>query len=240
MNLDDIKTIQLYPSDHIFGESDRILVCGASRTGKTYLVEQLLKRYAHRFYKIILCGSKNKLLDIPETKNITEYYQGNDEDCGVYNPFRKMGAYDLEKNYSENKKNLCIVLDDLMETVYKSPIVSSLFSKGRHYGISTILLLQSYFPTGTGTNLIPQIRNNSTIQIFTKARSHRDIGDIAGRLEYGKKHKDFFGDLFKKLVQDKRFGYLVVMLDTSDNRVKYVTNIIFEDGTPHHTVHTLN
>ena len=77
-------------------------------------------------------------------------------------------------------------MDDMMEVVYKSQTVSKLFS------ISVILLLQSYFPTGSGTNLIPQIRNNSTIQIFTKARSHREIGDIAGRLDYGKKYKDFF------------------------------------------------
>ena len=125
-------------------------------------------------------------------------------------------------------------MDDMMEVVYKSQTVSKLFS------ISVILLLQSYFPTGSGTNLIPQIRNNSTIQIFTKARSHREIGDIAGRLDYGKRYKDFFVKLFKKLVQDVCFGYLMVMLDSSDNRIKYSTNIIFEDGTPHHTIHTLN
>ena len=240
MNPDEVKTIQLYPSDHIFGESDRILVCGSSRSGKTYLVEQLIKRYAHRFYKIILCGNRNRLLEFPETKSITEYYAGDAEDCGVFDPFRKMDTYDLEKNWSENKKNVCIIMDDMMEIVYKSQTVSKLFSKGRHYGISVILLLQSYFPTGSGTNLIPQIRNNSTIQIFTKARSHREIGDIAGRLEYGKKYKDFFVKLFKKLVQDVRFGYLMVMLDSSDNRIKYTTNVIFEDGSPHHTIHTLN
>ena len=104
MNLDEIKTIQLYPTDHIFGESDRILVCGSSRSGKTYLVEQLIKRYAHRFYKIVLCGNRNKLLEFPETKNITEYYGGDAEDCGVFDPFRKMDAYDLEKNWIKNKK----------------------------------------------------------------------------------------------------------------------------------------
>ncbi len=49
MNLDEVKTIELYPSDHIFGDSDRIIVCGSSRTGKTYLVESLVKKYAHRF-----------------------------------------------------------------------------------------------------------------------------------------------------------------------------------------------
>ena len=98
----------------------------------------------------------------------------------------------LKKIGLKIKKNVLIIMDDMMEVVYKSQTDSKLFSKGRHYGISVILLLQSYFPSGSGTNLIPQIRNNSTIQIFTKARSHREIGDIAGRLGYGKKYKDFF------------------------------------------------
>ena len=239
MNLDEVKTIELYPSDHIFGDSDRIIVCGSSRTGKTYLVESLVKKYAHRFYKIVLCGNKNRLLDFSETKHMTEYYGGDNDDCGIYNPFREMDTYDLKKNRSDNNKTLLVIYDDLMETVYKSPTISKLFSKGRHYGISAIVLLQGYFPTGSGTNLWPQIRNNSTIQIFTKARSHSEIGNIAGRLEYGKKHKDFFVSLYKKLVQDKRFGYLAVMLDCSDNRLKYTTNIISEDGTQYHTQHVM-
>ena len=124
-----------------------------------------------------------------------------------------------------------------MESVYKSPTVSRIFSKGRHYSISCVVLLQSYFPQGRGTNLWPQIRNNSTVQIFTKARSHGEIGNIAGRLEYGKKHKDFFMTLYKRLVQDVRFGYIMVLLDCSDNRLKYNTNVLYEDGSPFHTIH---
>lgn len=236
MNLDGVKDINLYPSDHIFHDSERLIVCGASRTGKTFLVESLVKRYAHCFYKIVLCGNKNRLLEFPETKNISVFYGGDNEDCGIYDPFKEMDTYDLQKNKAENK-NLLIVIDDLMESVYKSPTVSKLFSKGRHFGISVIVLLQSYFPTGSGTNLWPQIRNNSTIQIFTKARSHGEIGNIATRLEYGKKYKDFFITLFKRIVQEKRFGYLMVLLDCSDNRLKYCNNALFEDRSPYLTLH---
>ena len=97
MNLDEVKTINLYPSDHLFNDSERIIVCGASRTGKTHLVESLIKRYVHGFYKIILCGNKNRLLEFPETKNITVFYGGNSDDCGIYDPFKEMGSYELQK-----------------------------------------------------------------------------------------------------------------------------------------------
>ena len=239
MNFDDIKTIQLYPTDHLFRDSERLILCGASRTGKTYLIENLVLRFAHRFYKIVLCGNRNRLLDFPQTREITEFYGGTSDDCGIYDPWTEIGAYDLKKNKSKDK-NLLVIFDDMMETIYRSAIVSKCFSKGRHFGISTIVLLQSYFPTGSGTNLWPQIRNNSTIQIFTKARSQGEIGNIASRLEYGKKYKDFFVALYKKLVQDKRYGYLLVMLDCSDYRLKYSTNVVYEDKSPYLTVHTLN
>ena len=98
------------------------------------------------FYKIILCGNRNRLLEFPETKNITVFYGGNSDDCGIYDPFKEMGSYELQKNKKENNKNLLIVFDDQMESVYKSPTVSRIFSKGRHYSISCVVLLQSYFP----------------------------------------------------------------------------------------------
>ena len=43
--------------------------------------------------------------------------------------------------------------------------------------------------------------------------------------------------LYKRLVQDVRFGYLMVLLDCSDSRLKYNTNVLYEDGSPYHTVH---
>ena len=123
-----------------------------------------------------------------------------------------------------------------MESLYRSPVVSKLYSKGRHLSISVISIMQSYFPTGKGQNLFPQIKNNSTIQIFTKARSQGEIGLIASRLECGKLARDVFINIFKKIVQDKRYGYLAVMLDVADTRLRYCNNINGEDGTPYLTV----
>ena len=125
-----------------------------------------------------------------------------------------------------------IILDDLQEVVYRSPVVSQIFSKGRHVNVSCLLLLQTYFPTGSGKNLLPQIKNNSTIQIFTRTKSHREIALIADRLEHIKKSKELFIALFRKVVQHKRFGYLAALLDASDEKLRYCNNLLGEDGSP--------
>ena len=228
--------VNVYPSDIIFNETQRILLFGSSNTGKTHLVEQLVKRHVDRFYRIVICGNRNRLLDFPQTKNITELYGGRGaEGDGIFDPFTEIEPYVLKKKKDENKQML-VIYDDMMEAVYKSPVVSKIFSKGRHLGVSSIVILQSYFPTGKGQNLFPQIKNNSTIQIFTKARSQGEIGMIAARLEFGKRYRDFFMQLFKKEVQEKRFGYLAVQLDCSDGRLKYYNNLVREDGTPYLTL----
>ena len=233
--MEGVLDVNLYNSDNIFNDTERILCFGSSCTGKTYLIEKLIQRYAHRFYKIVICGNRNRLLEFEETKHKTQLYHGNNYDEGIYDPLTEIDSYELNKKKKENLQ-LLIIYDDLMESLYRSPVVSKLYSKGRHLSISVISIMQSYFPTGKGQNLFPQIKNNSTIQIFTKARSQGEIGLIASRLECGKLARDVFINIFKKIVQDKRYGYLAVMLDVADTRLRYCNNINGEDGTPYLTV----
>ena len=44
--------------------------------------------------------------------------------------------------------NYIIILDDLMAEATDSPVVSRLFTQGRHRNASVILLLQNMFPKG--------------------------------------------------------------------------------------------
>ena len=47
------------------------------------------------------------------------------------------------------KFNNRLVFDDLMSQATESPVLSKLFTQGRHRNASTILLLQNMFPKGT-------------------------------------------------------------------------------------------
>ena len=228
----DIESIDVEDSDFIFEKPERIIVTGSSNTGKTYLVEQLVKKYTDKFYKIVICGNRNKLLDFPETACKTSLYKSDGEP--IYNPFAELNTYEIKLN---KKKQFLLILDDLMEFVYQSPIVSKIFSAGRHYQISCIILCQSFFPSGRGTNIYPQIKNNSSIFIFTKLRSKNQIGNISRHLESDQKTQKFFVELYKKYVLNKKFGYLAIFLDTID-QLRYVTNLVGEDTSPYLTVHT--
>ena len=60
------------------------------------------------------------------------------------------GVPELSEDLREIKAryNNIIILDDLMPEATDSPVVSRLFTQGRHRNASVILLLQNMFPTG--------------------------------------------------------------------------------------------
>ena len=59
------------------------------------------------------------------------------------------GVPELSEDVCEiNARYNIIILDDLMAEVTHSPVVSRLFTQGRHRNASVILLLQNMFPKG--------------------------------------------------------------------------------------------
>ena len=232
MEASDLETVNLEEGDLIFQKPERIIVSGSSNTGKTHLVEELVRKHTDKFYKIVICGNRNRLLSFPETACKTSLHKSDDNP--IFNPFTELDSYEVKLN---KNKQFLLVLDDLMEIIYQSSVVSKIFSAGRHSQISCIILCQSFFPSGAGKNIYPQIKNNSSIFIFTKLRSKNQIGNIARHLEGDKKTQQLFLDLYKKHVIDRRYGYLAVFLDAID-RMRYVTNLIGEDKSDYLTVHT--
>ena len=227
---DGILDIQI--DKFIFDDPERIIITGSSGSGKTHLIENLVRKYNHKFYRIMICGTKNHLLYFPETKSKSEFFCSDKQI--IYNPFLEVDQFDVKNNLG---KQFLIIYDDLMNDVHRSPIISDLFTKGRHLSISIILSMQTYCPSG-GTSLYPQIKNNSTIQIFTKLRSLAEIGLISRRLEYDKASRDFFCNLFREKVTNVKYGYICCLLDTSNDKLRYITNLLSEDKTPFITVHT--
>ena len=232
METSDLQSIEIEKNDFMFAKPERILVTGSSNTGKTFLVEQLVKKNIDKFYKIVICGNRNRLLDFPETACITTHYKSDSDP--IFNPFTEIDTYQakLEKN-----KQFLLIIDDLMEFVFQSTVVSKNFSAGRHIGVSCLVLCQSFFPSGIGKNLYPQIENNSSVFIFTKLRSKNQIANISRHLEENRKTQQFFLELYKKQVQSQKYGYIAVLLDVIDE-MKYVSNLLNEDNSGYLTVHT--
>ena len=135
------------------------------------------KKHIDKFYRIVICGNRNRLLDFPETSHKTSLHKSVSDP--IFNPFTELNSYEVKKN---KNKQFLLILDDLMELIYQSSIVSKIFSAGRHFQISCIILCQSFFPSGSGKNIYPQIKNNSSIFIFTKVRSKNQIATISRHL----------------------------------------------------------
>ena len=76
--------------------------------------------------------------------------------------------------------NNIVVLDNLMDIAVDSPIISKLFTRGRHRNASVILLLQNAFPKGKYNTSIS--RNAQYMALFRCQADRRQIGIVADRI----------------------------------------------------------
>ena len=228
MMITDKNYKNLEVDSEIFRGSSRILLLGGSHCGKTYFLQKLVLRHEKKFRKIIICGTPNDLLKYPETKAKTELHNG------IYDPFHEAA----EAAGDDDDRQILIVYDDLMSEAYNSQVVNNLFSRGRHYNISTVLILQSYFPTGSGRSILPMVKNNASLQVFFRLRNQAEMSLVAKKLEFDKKSQQFFLDLIQREVCGKKYGYVAVYMDETNPEARYRSNLVFEDGSEYETVYT--
>ena len=228
---DDKNYRTLNIDSDIFCGSSRILIIGGSHSGKSYFLQKLVLRHHEKFKKIVICGTPNLLLNYPETKGKTKIYDT------IQNPFKEQDE-ESDEDGDGGKASVLYIIDDLQSEAYNSQVVNDIFSKGRHHNISVILVLQSYFPGGSSKSLIPQIKNNATIQIFFRLRNKSELALAAKKLEFDKKSQEFFLDLIKREVCQKRYGYIAAFLDELSPEARYRSNLVFDDGSKYETVYT--
>ena len=193
---------QTYPEfkfQHMFS----MLVVGPSQCGKTYFVQQLLT---------------NKCIDYPEKKPLQVYWFYNqwqpryDEIQQVLKKKIRFsqGLPELSEDLHEIKPvhNNILVFDDLMAQAVDSPVLSRLFTQGRHRNASTILLLQNMFPKGKFNT---DISRNALYEVLFRSPGDRKQIDIAGERAFGKDRANFMKAYTRET--DKPFGYIIL-----DNR----------------------
>ena len=128
---------------------------------------------------------------------------------------KKLGkSIRFERGVSELSEDLCeinarynniIILDDLMTEATDSPVVSRLFTQGRHRNASVILLLQNMFPKGKYNTDIS--RNAQYLALFRSSSDRKQIGVIAGRM-FDKNRVHFMNAYYKET--GKPYRYLLV------------------------------
>ena len=164
-----------------------LLVVGPTQSGKTYFVQQILKH--------------NRIV-YEEQKSTKELKTS----LGKSIRFER-GVPELSENLCEinPRYNNIIILDDLMAEATDSPVVSRLFTQGRHRNASVILLLQNMFPKGKYNTDIS--RNAQYLALFRSPSDRKQIGIIGERM-FDKNIVHFMNAYYKET--EKPFGYLLV------------------------------
>ena len=119
-----------------------LLVVGPTQSGKTYFVQQILKHnrivYEEQEYShfLVLQSMARMLRRVKKVSRLKH-------------PFER-GVPELSEDLCEvnARYNNIIIPDDLMAEATDSPVVSRLFTQGRHRNANVILLLQNMFPKG--------------------------------------------------------------------------------------------
>ena len=187
--------------DFRFGHKFSLMVVGPSMSGKSFFVKQMLER-DHIEY------------DDPRKQRRIHWFYGQYQD--MFNDMRRNIGKDIyfKQGLPEFEPDLCdidprynniVVLDDLMDMAVDSPIISKLFTQGRHRNASVILLLQNAFPKGKYNTSIS--RNAQYMALFRCPADRRQIGIMADRIF--DKNKPAFMEIYNDITS-KPYSYVVV------------------------------
>ena len=152
-----------------------MLVVGPTQSGKTHFVEQMFT---------------NPILRFPTDKDVQVNWFYNqwqprydilEWELGSHIEFER-GLPDWSESLQELDPEIhhILVFDDLMNQAVNSPILSRLFTQGRHRNASVILLMQNMFPKGKYNTDIN--RNAQYLVLFRSPSDRKQINTIADRI----------------------------------------------------------
>ena len=130
----------------------------------------------------------------------------------------------LSEDLSEisSKYNNVLVFDDLMSQATDSPVLSKLFTQGRHHNASTILLFQNMLPKGKFNTDIS--RNAQYMVLFRSPSDRKQIHIIAERI-FAKDRPNFMQVYSKET--EKPYGYVLVDNQPRTTTDKQVVSDVF-------------
>ena len=190
---------QPYP-EFTFQHPFSMMVVGPSQCGKTHFVQQLLT---------------SPRIAFPDKKPVKVYWFYNQWQP-IYEDIQRVlkknirfaqGLPELSDDLHEIKPahyNM-IVLDDLMAEAKDSPVVSKLFTQGRHRNASVILLLQNLFPKGKYNT---DISRNALYKVLFRSPGDRKQIDIMAEQTFAK-HRPQFMKAYTQETETPH-GYIIV------------------------------
>lgn len=199
---DDIVSVSGQDCFIPFKSPISLLVTGASFSGKSYLVADLIRNRAKMFN--------------PEPVEILYAY-------GVWTPLyeelettipnikfiNRIPSKEEVDDFTADNKPRLLILDDLMTQLGDCPDVTEYFTVYVHHkALSCILLLQNLFYQGAKC-LRDISLNVQGMFLFKNIRNPQQIGILATQMFPGSVRRKFFLDAYQKACA-RQFGYLYV------------------------------
>ena len=174
-----------------------MLVVGPTQSGKTHFVEQMFT---------------NPLIDFPTDQDVQvtwfyNHWQPRYEAISDLGVEFEHGLPDWSETLQELNPEIhhILVFDDLMNQAVNSPILSRLFTQGRHRNASVILLMQNMFPKGRYNTDIS--RNAQYLVLFRSPSDRKQINTIADRIFAENRFK--FMQVYSKATSVP-YGYVLI------------------------------
>ena len=201
-----------------FHHTCSMLVVGPTQCGKTYFVQQLLTKNCLEY-------SSEK-----PTQIYWFYNQWQPRYDALKRTLKKkiqftQGLPNLSEDLHEinPEYNNILVFDDLMSQAIDSPVLSQLFTQGRHRNASVILLLQNMFPKGKYNTDIS--RNAQYLVLFRSPSDRKQIGIVAERI-FAKDRPNFMSAYVQETA--KPHGYIVIDNQPTTSNDKQVVADVFK------------
>ena len=177
-----------------------MMVVGPTQSGKTCFVQQLLT---------------SQRIAYPNKKPVKVYWFYNQWQP-IYDEIQRLlnkkirfvpGLPELTDDLSNIRSihNNILVFDDLMAEAKDSPVISKLFTQGRHRNASVILLLQNLFPKGKFNT---DISRNALYKVLFRSPGDRKQIDIMAEQTFAKDRPQFMKAYSRET--KKPFGYIVL------------------------------
>lgn len=205
--------------DFDFIEHMMCCVIGQRRSGKSYLISQLLKGPLKSRFKpeniFIFCPSLEMNADYDQFKNVNKFV---DPDPNIILEIMNEAKYVIKSYGAKRCPNILILLDDCADNkiIQYHSILETLAIRGRHYHISVIIASQRL------RSISPVIRVNSDYMIIFSPYSFAEIQKWSEEFVAKERKRQ----LFYKLEEIFNVRHSFILLDNTEylqkNKLKQV------------------
>ena len=197
----------------IFYFNARIIIAGASFTGKSQLCYDIVMKYSNKFSSIILTQTK--------TKSLLE------DEVTLQNKLLIFSKIPSIPELSEISGRKLIIFDDNYRTALQNESTLNMFTYGRHYDISIIFNCQNLFSNNKYSR---DVSLNATHFILMKQRDLNQI-DVLARQLFGKSDSKKVVSVYKYIQKKYKFGHLLIDISQlSSENIELRSNIVHKNG----------